>query len=227
MSLALQANSGAENVGGGGTLNVAFGSGNTSGSTIIVLVITNAPGGSAGTVAVTDSKGNSYSTLLSQTSPGSNMTCSAYIASGVAAGSNTVHVAHSANICGVIILEYPSSIGITTLDKSANQASSGTAVSSTATATTTQSNELLIAWGASLANHTFTAGGSFAIETAIVGGAGGLMSMFAEDQQVSSTGAYTGTATMSVSDSYNCTIATLKITGGSGPAPSPVVCIMT
>lgn len=221
MSLSVQTKSGSQST--SGNLAVTFSSNVAAGNTIIAIAMDDTSGG----LSISDSQGNSYTSLYGPNT-GTHETSRAWKATAGSSGSLTVTVNAVNPFPVLIIIEYPASLGIGAVDQSStNSASSGTALTSGTAVTTTQANELLIAYGGSESNGgTFTLGGSFAMESQVTAGVGGTC-LFVADRAVISTGSYQATATMSPSQSWFCSLITLKISGSvGGGSAQPVVCIM-
>lgn len=208
MSIALQSCIGSST---GSTATATFGSNVTAGSTIVVCAIQFTTGK---TFTIHDGETNTYSTILGPTN-GSSSTLQSWICTSAIGGTtNTVTVVSAGGFIIIVALEYAASLGITgVLDKSSVATGSSTALNSGATATTGTATDLLIVYGGSQANDgTFTQAGSYAIEKS---GAITSECCFAvADQQVSSTGAYTGTITQSRNQTWACIIIALVLNAG-------------
>jgi hypothetical protein len=141
--------------------------------------------------SVVDSAGNVYSLAIGPTT-GTGVRQSIYYANNIKAGSNTVTVTFSqpATYPDIRILQYR---GVTTLDKIAGASGNGTSANSGA-ATTTAANELI--FGASTIRQTTTGPGTGFTSRIITSPD----SDIAEDRIVTSTGAYSATATVSGGD---------------------------
>jgi hypothetical protein len=220
MSIALQSafSSGSAS----GIITAVFGSNVTAGDKIIAIAMNDSL---TGTFTISDTQGNVY-TALQGPLGGTQESSQAWIATAGSTGACSVSINSSGTFPVLIIAEYPSSLGIGAVDQTShNDASSGTALTS-GSVTTTQAIELLISYGGSETNNgTFTLGSGWNMELAVTAGSGGTC-LFLADQQVSSIGAYQGSATMSPSQHWFCSIITLKLSSAPPPSAKPVVCIM-
>jgi hypothetical protein len=208
MSLALQ--SAVDSV-SGDTAVATFGSAVTAGSFLVVVALWD--GGGSTVVSISDAQGDDFVLLEGPTQPPGGDSTQCWIVESAKGGATSVTVEITGPFLQLIALEYPASLGLlsTTPDQFATANASGTALSSGATAETTNANDLLICYGGSEAdNASFIAGADFAIEAAIDDATIG-QCMFVEDQQVSSEGEYTGTATMSASQRWTCSIVAIKL----------------
>lgn len=189
-----------------------------SGTAITVALATNAAGGnlivygfSADDVATSVTAGVLAVNLVDGTN---FLYTEIYYVANCPATTNSVtrNTAASATM-GLSIEEYSGSTG--TLDKTQSGSGFGTAALTAATTTTTSPNELLIGVGGCTAADTFLPGASYAERW----DSGGVRPVHFEDQNVSATGAYTASATVSSTTNWQYLIATFI--DGSVAAPAP------
>jgi hypothetical protein len=201
-----------------GTLSATFGSANTAGNTIICIITYN--NSTNNLSAPTDTKSNTYTKVYDQINGSDALGTLVYVATGIAAGSNTVTDSDGSNSAAMFIYEVSGISGA--LDTSTQQwQTTATSLSSTAI-TTTHANELLIGVfcdSDSSAGITYTAGSGWSNIQNQTGGAYVPFCISAtEEQIVSATGSYTATATVS-SNPNNFTMATILAFPASGGAP--------
>lgn len=180
-----------------------------AGNTIIVCAACN-----AGTLSITDSASQSYSTATTITGTVAQ-TSKIFYFPNTAAGVTSVTISSTSSTdLDLIVTEYSGILTASPLDKtSTNGQLASTSWTSNATATTTQGSELLI--GSCMGNlhntTTFTAGtGWTAVATVLSTRGGANLELFMEDQVVSSTGTYAATGTTSQNDNEYASIATFK-----------------
>src|SRR5262245_29334819 len=152
----LQTNSGASNA---TSLAVAFLSNNIAGNFLFAGLNSAAGLGSEG---ITDSR-NSYSNDVAQVSNGDSK-AGVWTALNCGAGANTVTATGGGSgNREMIIAEYPTVALVSAFDKSVSATGFGTALASGNTATTTQSDELIIgfAGAGNSANQPYTPGATF------------------------------------------------------------------
>jgi hypothetical protein len=207
----VQRNKGDDVAGVTGHVAVAFGSNNTAGNTIIVILV-----GSDTTLAlwnsdyplVSDSKVNTYTNVFNQFNVANGVGIRAYVANAIAAGANTVTQQDNNDACGLYIYEVSGLATSSPFDRSQFAViGSSTAFTSGNTPTTTVANELLIGFAIATAAPTWTVGSGYSnLQTnGAVANAGA-----AQEQIVSSTGAYSSTLTSSLSSSGLAAIVTFK-----------------
>jgi hypothetical protein len=192
----------------------------TTGSTSCSISIT-ATGGNSILVAV-----GQYSTITSWTVSDTHNTYNAINTLYSVASCCGTQMFLATNITGgALSITCTPNTGVTTTTCIAIEMTPGTAISvdqlatgtgtltsawtTSATATTTQANELLISCGGKPGSNvtSITAGGSWTIPANANLAASGF---FCEYQSVSATGAYSGSATAGAADTYAMQIATLK-----------------
>lgn len=204
-----------------GFAHAPFVSNNTAGNTIIALCCY--ANGSNNLAAITDTAGNTYTKVYDQVSAADSLGMFAYVATSITGGANTVEeINDSFNTCVIFAWEVSGISG--SLDKSAQQwQTTATNLSSTATSTTTNANELLIGAFCDSQNGTgptYTLGAAWSnLQTGYVS----FCLSMAEEQIVSSTGAYTATATISTNPN-NFTmgaVLTFPASGGGGSSSTP------
>ena len=145
----------ANEVSSGTTNSLAFSSANTAGNLIVAYVIWN----NAGSVSLSDSRGNSYTSAAGRTTWGNGWSSQVFYAKSIAGGANTVTATFSTAISGwgvVYIHEYSGVDKVSPVDATATATGSSAAMNS-GNVTTTTAGELLFAAGAS--TSTVTAGG--------------------------------------------------------------------
>lgn len=210
----VQAASQNDNNTSGTTSSKAFSSNNTAGN-ILVLTIVWTP--RANTISsITDTLGNTWTpALATQTNNNSPelSNIAIYYVQNAKAGSNTVTITWSStgNFACWTISEFSSGIaGTWTVDKTqfSLAASASTSPSSGATATLSQTTELVVGIVGTLRhNETFTAGSGFTIPTNASTSANN-QSEAMEWQASTSTAAKTATMTLGTSSTWNAAIAT-------------------
>jgi len=171
-----------------GTVNsLAFNNANTAHNLIVVYVVWDNPG----TVALSDSRGNTYTSVAPATAWGSTSTWRSQIfyAKDIAGGANSVKATFGTAITSfgkLYIHEYSGLDRTAPLDKSAVAIGTTNAMSS-GPAGTTNANDLIFGAGSS-SNNVTAAGSGF---TTRLNGNGSRT----EDRHVTSTGSYSATAT--------------------------------
>ena len=171
-------------VASGTTASLAFNRANTAGNMIVVYVVWD----NLASVTVSDSKGNTYTAATARKTFGDNWSAQVFYAPNIIGGSNTVTATFGTAITsfGIVYLhEYSGLATVAPIDVSASAAGTSAAMSSGAV-TTTNSNDLLFAAGASDSTVT-QAGSGF---TKRLTGFGNLT----EDRVVTTAGSYAGTA---------------------------------
>jgi len=202
------------------TGTVVFDQNVTVGNTIVIA--TNDNWGAINQVSgITDSLGNAY-TRATSASESSFVDGEVWVAPVTTGGACTITVTISNAGATLIMtaLEY-TGLASSPVDKtSSSSAVSGTAVTSGATATTTQASEVVVTFG--LTNGTVatraTQGAGYNHDNNFIDTTNDLFIAFA-DKVVSSTGAQTGTFTLSGSGHWVGMVVTLKISTGPPPAP--------
>lgn len=169
---------------------------------------------------VTDNKGNTYSLI----GPYASSTDNVYIAyvANASVGTGTIITATSgaAGFYAMCPACYSGLATVTPFDKEAHAGGNSSSLSSGATATTTQANELVLCTGtlSSGSDLGFGASGSFTMRSSEnLASSGGVC--FLEDLIVSATGAQTGVATSGGNTGpWTCLVATFADTtiGGGG-----------
>jgi hypothetical protein len=192
-------------------VNLAFPGAQTVGDLNVVVVGWNDV--TATVQSVTDSAGNVYSRAIGPT-VGSGLTQSIYYAANIAGGNNTVTVQfnQAATFPDIRILEYR---GISSVDVTAGASGSGTSTSSGAL-TTTSANELLFAANTVTTGNT-AAGAGFTTRIITTPDLD-----IAEDQIVTTTGAYTATAPISPAGAWVMQMVAFRAGVSTGPTISNV-----
>lgn len=206
--------------------NLAFGSNVTAGGLLINVMRCSTQGR---THTTTDSLGNTWAQIFLVAAPGGQGDLSMHYAYNITGGACTVTSAISggAAILRSVQSEYSGISTATPLDKSASSSGNGTALDSTATATTTQANELLVGAFIVGANGAVTAGTSFTIPTGGIIPSGAGIRCGTEYQVVSATGTYSATATDASTVNWAMGIATFKEPAGGATATMRVPRMMT
>ncbi|MGA8312537.1 MAG: chitobiase/beta-hexosaminidase C-terminal domain-containing protein [Terriglobales bacterium] len=162
--------------------------------------------------SVTDSRGNAYSLAAGPTITSGIQSQVIYIAKNIAAGTNTVTVKFSTAVPfpDVRILEYSGIDTVSPLDVVAG-ASGSSITSSSGPVTTTNAYDLIFA--ANYVSTTTNAAGSGFVNRIITNPDGDI----AEDQIITKTGIYTGTAQLNTSGAWVMQAVALR---GAGAPPS-------
>jgi hypothetical protein len=194
--------------------SVAYSAAQTAGNLNIVAI--GWTDGSSSVTSVTDTKGNTYSVAVGPTVQSGVQSQVIYIAKnivGAAAGANTVRVNFSAKVPypDVRILEYSGLDPVSPLDGAAGASGNGTTASS-GTITTSYPYDLL--FGADYVSSFTNAPGDGYVTRIVTSPDGDI----AEDQIVTATGTYTGTALIS---NGNWIMQTIALRGAGLPPPPP------
>jgi hypothetical protein len=181
---------------------------------LIVVPITLTLGGQSIT-SVTDTVGNTYSTVAASQGVGSsgNYTVVCYYTYNQSAGANTVtiHLSSTGDDIAAIVREYGEIDRSKALDKAAVTNGTGTAIASPASATTTTSKELVVAFmGASWTsgdaitttayNNLLSKNDASSVQTAIA------------DTVTLGLAAQTASFTLNSSENWACGVATFPMT---------------
>lgn len=166
-----------------------------------------------------DSKTNTWTTGVGPIANGgdSNLQKYAFNISGGTLHTLTANLGAAGNYCSICAVEYS---GLTTtdpLDKSNTGTGTSGSLDTTATATTSQADELLIGSGTQnlSANNVWTAGASFTKRSEINLGATTSVG-YLEERIVSATGAYSAPMGSDKTTAWAAAIATYKAAGGGG-----------
>jgi hypothetical protein len=199
----------------------------TAGNSIIVAASTGIGGGE---ISCEDSKGNTYTSDVGQTSSnGSVGICSTHgiapskvLVAGVDTITVSFPVAHKR--MSISANEFSGLAATGTLDQTAARASSGTALTSNLTATTSQADEVLFAaffffngsdgavFTAGSGSCTGTPTGTYTLTNPVIGsGASSDRPLATEYRVATATGAYAACGTMDVGEPYAAVIATYKV----------------
>lgn len=187
----------------GSSISVAFPSNNAAGNLLVY-------GGNGHSVATSfsDSKNGTATEARSQASSGASNFCAIWYFENCAAGANTATRSHAADDASIEIAEYS---GITTsgsLDQVQSNETFGTSVTSNATATTTQADELVVGYcGYESAGAPATPTGGMTERTESAGNRPGSLA----DKTVAATGTQTATFTVVGSGTnWCCIVATFR-----------------
>ena len=197
---------------GAASLPVSFLSANTAGNLIIVFVRMSS---TSQTVTITDSAGNSYVDAVSQAQTSDGHQVHIFYAKNIKAGANTVTATFSAtnNHPWVAIYEYSGLSTTNPLDRTAHAQGSSVSPNSGASPITTSANELVFAAAGFPSNYGGTATAGYTLQQQDTG----TSRAATETTIVASTGAYTGTFTLSTSTNWSAVLATFVASaGGSG-----------
>ncbi|MEK6443645.1 hypothetical protein [Pseudonocardia sp. T1-2H] len=194
----------------------------TAGNFLILGV--SVSGGTLNSIAsIADTKANTFTRVASvNDATAGTIDCELWTAPVTAGGSDTITLTITgSHYCNVWVREY-SGLAATPLDKFVSAKGTGTALSSGATATLSQADELVIGFGGTVdGGETYTAGSGFGnLVQAQIGA--GTYDTAMEDKIVSATTAQTAAFTASISDAWACIAATFKAAAApSGPPESP------
>src|SRR5579871_2179514 len=199
--------------GAGSSVSVTYASAQSAGDLNVVVV---SFWNSGAINSVTDSKGNTYTPVLTTTFM--NMTLVTYYAQNIVAagaGANTVTVTFNQAVYGrdVRVLEYSGIPTSSPVDVSGGSSGTGITTSS-GSVTTTNANDLLVA--STIVGQTFQAVGSGYTKRIVSSPDGDLT----EDEVVSSAGAYTATSTQSASDIWAMQVVAFKAASGDTTPPT-------
>jgi hypothetical protein len=155
--------------------------------------------------SITDSKSNTYTNAVAEISFASVLGRQQYVAGGTGGGSHTFTVTGGSGFYASLSVSEISGAAASPLDKTATGTStSGTSHTTAATATTSQANELLVGFGTTTSDTTFTtdtgAGWTERTNIATDLDTEGLLT---GTKIVSATGAYTFTYTTSPRDAVH------------------------
>lgn len=185
-----------------------------------------ATGASNGPVSAADSRGNSYSVDADVTYANRVRTVilSAHAVTALAAGDLITVTSPSVNNRALTVNEFTGRLAPAPQDRASSFTDNNAAVSSGATAASTQADELL--FGAAgidgRLSDSFTAGADYTKLPAAGTDQGGVVkniSVKAEYQLVSSVGAYAATGALSASRRYAAAIVTYRLTGPLSTPP--------
>jgi glucose/arabinose dehydrogenase/PKD repeat protein len=194
-------------VNSGTTDSLAFNSANTAGNLIVAYVIWN----NTGSVSLSDSRGNGYTSAAGRTAWGNGWSSQVFYAKGIVGGTNTVTATFANSINGWAVLylhEYSGVDKVSPVDTTATATGSAAAMSS-GSVTTTSPSDLLFAAGAS--SGTVTAGGSgYTTRSSAFGNR-------TMDRTVTATGAYSAAMTQDAS-SWVLHLLAFKANGSGTPS---------
>ena len=199
----------------GTSVAVPFKGNVTSGNVLFVAVSTYAKQTLS---APTDSQGNVYTLAATATNPG-NSVASIFTTTAASTGANTVtcHIAASGNLhCHI----YEVAGVTTTVDASGTRLLTGTALSVSTTASTTNASDYVLSYfAADNSQPTFTAGPGYG--DAETTNSPSNDTAFSEDSILAATGVPTATATASGSDAYAELVVSFK--GAIPPGPNLIL----
>ena len=199
------------------TTTTAFAGSTTSGNLIVVTTADDS-GLTTSVSAVADSKGNAYTQVVNISSSSSMQIWYAKNITGGA--SHTVSATWNTGNTGRCVLVAQEFSGCDTsnpLDQNTSTGSTGTAVSSGASPTTTQAAELVVGGASHDALASAFSLGSGYTNLGTVNVANCAVAM--ESKVVAATGAQTATFTIAASRTWICGVVTFKGAGG-GPPPA-------
>lgn len=165
------------------------------------------------TITVSDDKGGSYASAFAAINDTNGDDMESFYAMGAAGGSTTVTVAISgaATTIRFAITEYSGVATSNAFDKVATATGSSTTPNSGATATTTQSDEVLHGYldnADSTGAASFTQGSGYTKQEQLV--VTGHLKIGTEYKVVAATGAYSADTTLNISDKWVMAILTFK-----------------
>lgn len=185
--------------------SVAFGSNTTAGNLLVVLTAS-----SSTLASVSDTSGNTYVKCGTETSTGFAFADIFITNAGAIGGADTVSFTGTGALA---IAEYSGLVTSSGCDKSAGTSGFGTAVTTGATAVTTQNSEVAVCVVSRENFATSSAWGASFIEEQDLSGAPA--PGFA-DKILSATGAVTCTTTLSGNNNWASIVSTLKASTGGG-----------
>ncbi|MET0165172.1 MAG: PQQ-dependent sugar dehydrogenase [Vicinamibacterales bacterium] len=168
----------------GTTNSLTFANANQAGDLIAVFVIWN----NTGSVAISDSRGNTFTAATPRTTWGQNWSAQTFYASGIASGTNTVTATFATPISGwgtLYLHEYSGLDQVSPVDVTASAIGTGASMSS-GSASTSNANDLIFGAGAS-DSKVNAAGTGFTTRSTAFGNR-------IEDRSVSAAGSYSATA---------------------------------
>jgi hypothetical protein len=181
-----------------------------AGNTLVVAACCN-----AGTLTITDSASQSYSTATTLAG-NTTQTSKIFYFPNTAAGVTTVTISSTSSTdLNLIVTEYAGVLVASPLDQTSTHGqTASTSWTSNATATTAQASELLIGscMGTLHNNTAFTPGSGWSSVATVLNVRGGAnLELFLEDQYALAIGTYAATGTTSQSDNEYASIATFKL----------------
>lgn len=197
----------------------AFGSDTTAGN--ILIAIAEADTVAANGITVTDSKGNSWTRVDSESVASTFDLELWYTVITTGGSSHTVTATDTGGgVDSLLIVEEWSGQSVSPADKNASaqdDSGSSTALDSSATTATAQANELIIGAGVCSGAITLTEGATFSNKTQV----NTVFSTLAfESKTVSVIGTYNATFTASAGGSWACIVATFKDVNPGGGKPT-------
>ena len=215
---------------GGKTLNIAFGSNNLKGNSIVVLLgmgEVEIGGGSPITLTVTDSQSNTYTEAI-KASQSTTLEAAIFYATGIPAGANTVTITiagsgSSNTAIGAEIYEVSGLIANTpgALDATGTSSNAGSTSVSTSALSPIIPNEYVFT-AIAAGGGTITAGTNWALDSGSLSPTGGnLVSFGAESQLYTTTASLAPAATLGASNAWAAAAASFKtvilpVIAGSG-----------
>ncbi len=198
---------------GANTSQPATWAGNTTTGNLIVVAVSVSVNTLNSVTSITDSQTNTY-TRIRSTLYGSSAECELWYAINITGGTlPTVTVNHTVSSVAFTMREYSGLATVSPLDKGISAvATTGTAMSSGATAATTQADELVLGYMASGGTTSYTLGTGYGNLTQVSNSS---VTSGLEYLTVSSTGAQTSTATLSLSGVWCMGVATFKTPAAS------------
>ena len=195
------------------SIATAFGSNNTLNNAIIVVGFIEANFTNFG---ISDSQGNSYSSVLSNYNATDGLGFEVWIAYGIKAGANTVTLTTGYNAANMHIYEVAGLAASAAFDVNNYQYQTGATSLTSNSATTNHANELLLGASAVLSvTPAYTLGSGYSNLNAANGT---VFHSASEEQIVSSTGSYAATFSLNTNVTYTVTVlATFADTSSSGP----------
>ena len=188
---------------------LAYTSNNAAGNLLICAI---RRGATIDPTSITDSRGNTWVLARKQTYNGGIDAFWVYHALSCAAGANTLTVTWAASVSiRIAILEYSDFAATGAVLDQVTGAEGFSTTPNSGSVTTTVATELLFS-AASVANSfAFTAGASYTEREEVA------TKIAAEDRNVTATGTYDGTWTLSAIDNWGCALATYMAAENDGP----------
>jgi hypothetical protein len=164
----------------GTTLNVGFPGANTAGNAIVVYFVWS----EAGSVSLSDTRGNAYTSATGPTRWSSTWSAQTFIASNIGSGANTITATFSSTIRSFALVYVHEYSGLATIDvvDAVGAATGSSALLDSGMITTTNPSDLLFS-GAASDNTVVSSAGGYSVRSTFRGN-------MTADKRVSTAGAY-------------------------------------
>jgi chitodextrinase len=194
--------------------SLAFAANTTAGNWIAVVI---RAGKTGQTIAVSDTRGNTYQEAVQLNQANDSTTLAIYYAENISGGATTVTVADSINggTLRFAILEYAGVALTNSLDSAATGQGTGT-TAATPSASLSAAGDLVIGELSTSNGRTVTAGTGWTLQDGVPAAPNTKLAV--EDQVSSTAGSVAATATLSSSDSWGAVLASFRA-GVTGPSP--------